>query len=300
MGGDNEIVETESFLNKWTEQKVAYNKRDLLLYAVGIGSQDLNFTYEHDDDFAAFPTYPIVLTFKGTDQDVVDFPSEAMGEGPPMPPLPGIKVGLDGERFIEKLAPLDPEGGELTVKARLIGVHKRGSGASVEREDLIQDANGKTLYRIVSGSFLVGAKNFKDSGATNSEKVDVPNRKPDVTMDMPTSEAQAQIYRLSGDYNPLHIEPNFAQMSGFKKPILHGLCSLGITTRAVVAAFCDGKPEKFRAIKARFAKPILPGDTLVVEMWKEGDKVIVQTKNKTTGDICINNAYVLLNPESKL
>ncbi|GBG34327.1 Peroxisomal multifunctional enzyme type 2 [Hondaea fermentalgiana] len=297
---EEEIVETEPFLNKWTEQKVAYNQRDLLLYAVGIGCDELNFTYEHDEDFEAFPLYPIVLGFKGTDQDVVSFPSEAMSEGPPMPPLPGIKVGLDGERYIEKLAPLDPEGAELTCKARIIGVHKRGSGASVEREDLIQDANGKTIYRIVSGSFLVGAKNFKDSGETNSEKVDVPKRAPDASLEMPTTETQAHVYRLSGDYNPLHIDPSFAQMSGFKKPILHGLCSLGITTRAVIQQYCDGKAEKFRSIKARFAKPVLPGDTLVVEMWKEGNKVIVQTKNKTTGDVCINNAYVMLNPDAKL
>lgn len=296
----DEIVETEPFLNKWTEFKVAYNKRDLLTYAVGIGCEELNFTYEHDEDFAAFPTYPIVLNFKGTDQDVVSFPSEAMASGPPMPPLPGIKVGLDGERYIEKIHPLDVDGGELTIKARIIGVHKRGSGASVEKEELLCDSTGKVLYRIVSGAFLVGAKNFKDSGTTNSESVKPPGRAPDAVVEVPTTKTMTHIYRLSGDYNPLHIDPNFAQMSGFQEPILHGLCSFGITARAVVNQYCDGKDAKFKAIKGRFAKPVLPGQTLVVEMWKDGDKVVLQTKVKETGQVCINNAYVLLNPDSKL
>jgi len=260
----------------------------------------LNFVYEGDADFAAFPTYPIVLGFKGADEDVVSFPSEAMANGPPMPPLSGVKVALDGERYIEKLAPLDVDGAKLKMRGRIIGVHKRGSGASVEKEEVISDENGKDLYRIVSGAFLVGAKNFKDSGTTNSEKVDIPKRAPDAVLDMPTSPHQAQLYRISGDYNPLHVDPDFAQMSGFKKPILHGLCSLGITARAVIQQYCDCKPDTFKAIKARFAKPVLPGDTLSVEMWKEGNKVIVQTKNKSTGDVCINNAYVLLESGSKL
>lgn len=112
-------VDTEQYLNKWAEQKVGYNKRDLLTYAVGIGCTELNFVYENDPDFAAFPTYPIVLGFKGTDQDVVSFPSEAMTQGPMPPPLEGVKVGLDGERYIEKVNELDVEGdADLTMKSR--------------------------------------------------------------------------------------------------------------------------------------------------------------------------------------
>lgn len=295
-----ELTDTEQYLNKWTEQKVSYNKRDLLTYAVGIGCDELNFVFEHDEDFAPFPTYPIVLGFKGTDQDVVDFPSEAMTEGPLMPPLKGVKVGLDGERCIEKLAEIDPDGGEFTLKSRLIGVHKRGSGASVETEQLLVDSDGKSLYKITSGAFMVGAKDFKDSGISNSEKIVIPNRAPDSILEMPTTKTQTHIYRLSGDYNPLHIEDGFAQMSGFKEPILHGLCSYGISARAVIKQYCDNDPKKFRSIKARFAKPVIPGDTLVVEMWKDGDKIIFQTKSKDTGDVCINNAYVMMNPSSKM
>lgn len=288
------IVETEGFLNKWVEQKVSYNKRDLLTYAIGIGCTELNFVYENNPGFAAFPTYPIVLGFKGTDQDVVTFPSPAMMEGPAMPPLPGVRVGLDGEREIIKLRPIPTDGSDLTLRTRFIGVHKRGSGASVENEAELIDKDGNVIYKIISGSFLVGAKGFKDSGRTNSEKCPPPKRAPDAVVEMPTSEYMAQVYRLSGDYNPLHVDPDFATLAGFQAPILHGLCSYGITARAVVKQFCNNDPSKFRSIKARFASPVMPGNTIVVEMWKEGDKVILQSKVKETGKVCINNAYVML------
>jgi hypothetical protein len=160
-----------------------------------------------------------VLQFKGTEQDVVSFPSPAMMEGPANPPLPGIKVGLDGERYIEMIKPLDPEGGVLTSKTKLIGVHKRGSGASVEQETHLIDAKGELVYKIISGSFLVGARDFKDSGITNSVKVEIPKRAPDAVVDMPTSITQAHMYRLSGDYNALHIDPDFAAISGFGEPV---------------------------------------------------------------------------------
>lgn len=297
---EDEIVETASYLNKWVEQKVAYNKRDLLTYAVGIGCTELNFVYENHDDFSAFPTYPIVLNFKGTDQDVVSFPSEAMMEGAPMPVLPGTRVGLDGERYIECIRPLDVDGGDLTMKSRIIGVHKRGSGASVETEAIVMDGAGNAIYRIVSGAFMVGAKGFKDSGITNSEKIKVPQRSPDAVVDIVTSPFQAQIYRLSGDYNPLHVDPEFAQMSGFKKPILHGLCSLGMSARAVIQQYCPNDVSQFKAIKARFASPVLPGQTLSVHMWKSGNRVIFISKVKETGKVAVSNAYVELQPSAKL
>ena len=300
MSGEEPPMETASYLNKWYEQKVSYNKRDLLTYAVGIGCTELNFVYENHPDFSAFPTYPIVLNFKGTDQDVVSFPSEAMTEGAPYPPLPGVRVGLDGERYLECIRPLDTDGEELTMRSRVIGVHKRGSGASVETEALIVNSKGETIYKLISGAFMVGANGFKDSGVTNSEKIKVPSRAPDAVVDMETSPYQAQIYRISGDYNPLHVDPEFAQMSGFKKPILHGLCSFGMSARAVIQQYCPENTGRFRAIKARFASPVLPGQTLSVHMWKEGNRVLFLSKVKETGKVAVSNAYVELHPESKL
>jgi 3-hydroxyacyl-CoA dehydrogenase/3a,7a,12a-trihydroxy-5b-cholest-24-enoyl-CoA hydratase len=108
------------------------------------------------------------------------------------------------------------------------------------------------------------------------------------------------LYRLSGDYNPLHVEESLAQMSGFERPILHGLCSLGISCRAVLKELLDNDPSKFKAIKARFASPVLPGQTLQIKMWREGDRIIFTSTVKETGKVCINNAYLLVNTAGKL
>lgn len=281
--------------------QVAYNKRDLILYAIGIGATHLRYVYEDHEDFAAFPTYPIVLSFKGDDQDVVSFPSPAMIRAGSFPPLPGTKVGLDGERYIERIRSIDPEGAkELHLKSRLIGVHKRGSGGLVEQESLLTDTRGTPYYRMVSGSFLVGAKNFTDSGITMSRKVPLPHRRPDRVVEETTSVYQAHTYRLSGDYNALHVDPSFAKMSGFGKPILHGLCTMGFSARAVLNAYADGDAERFKALKVRFASPVLPGQTLQVNMWKEGARVLFVTKVKETGKTVINNAYMDLHPASSL
>ena len=114
---------------------------------------------------------------------------------------------------------------------------------------------------------------------------------------------QTHLYRLSGDYNPLHIDPTMAKMMGFKVPILHGLCTLGIATRAVINAFADGNPSRFRAIKLRFSKPVLPGQTVVTQMWKDAvhpNRIIFNCITKETGLVVISNAYVELTPVSKL
>ena len=296
-------MDTKEFLDKWTTQTVVYNQRDLLLYACGIGCAEdpdsLRFVYENDSDFAAFPTFPLVLLFKGESFDVVSFPSPAMMEGPPLPPLPGIKVGLDGERYVEMIRPLDTAGGKLTVKSRLIGIHKRGTGASVETEAIFSDDKGP-LYRLVSGAFLVGAKDFKDSGVTNSENVKVPSRPADKTVEIVTRREAPLIYRLSGDYNPLHVEEGLAQMSGFPGPIMHGLCSLGISCRVVLKEFLGNDAKNFKSIKARFASPVMPGDTLQIQMWKEGNRVIFTSTVKGSGKVAINNAYVQMVDGAKL
>jgi acyl dehydratase len=290
-----------AFLNKWTETKVSYTQRDLLTYAVGIGCQELRHIWELDDDFEAFPTYPLVLGFKGTSHDVVQFPSEAMLSGPDNPPVSGVKVVLDGERYVEKIQPIPEDGAELLLKQRHIGLHKRGSGASLETEALITSLDGQTVYyRLVSGGFMVGAKGFEDCGTSNSEKVETPSRAPDSTVEFTVTPAQAQIYRLSGDYNPLHIDPDFAQMSGFKAPILHGLCSFGISVNAVLGKYADSDATKFKAAKGRFASPVMPGDTLAIDMWTEGNKIIFTTKVVSTGKVSINNAYIMLDTTASL
>jgi len=276
----------------WKETEVGYNRRDLCTYALGIGSENLKFIYEKDSKFSMFPTYPFVLAFKGPDQDTVDFPSATMAKQSVMPPLKGARTGLDGERFLEWINPLPATGThKLKIKTRLLGVQGKRSGALVEVEDILFD-DDKEYIRMVSGTFMVGAKGVTSAGKTNSESLKVPDREPDAVEEFKTTVNQAQLYRLSGDYNPLHIDPRFAKMFGFKAPILHGLCSLGIAARAVMKRFCDDDPARFKAIKLRFASPVLPGQTLVTSMWQEGSRIVFNSKVKETGKVVVNNAYV--------
>lgn len=298
-------TDTSSYIQKKFDKgtAVSYNQRDLLLYACGIGCHELKYVYEYDDDFAAFPTYPVVLAFKGTDQDVCGFPSETMMAMINTPPLKGVKGVLDGERYIECVAPIDPEGGEFLLQQRLVGIHKRGSGASVETEARLVDKDGKVFYKFLSGTFMLGARNFTDAGTSYSAKIAPPARSPDKVEEFVTSPFQAQLYRLSGDYNPLHVDPMNAKMMGFKVPILHGLCSLGIATRAVIKAFANNDSSRFRALKLRFSKPVLPGQTIVTQMWKDGahpNRIVFNCIVKETGTIVISNAYIELTPVAKL
>ena len=340
-------LDTAPYLNKWVEQDVSYLTRDLLVYAQGIGCTELNYVYEHDGDFAAFPTFPIILPFKGQAIDIVDFPSECMKNGPKNPPFKGVVTGVDGERYIEMLTPIPTEGASFGLKSAIVGVHKRGSGVSVESEQILYDkATGLEYYKMRSGAFLVGAKGFQDSGVTYSQKIPPPTRDPDSVVELATSKYQAQLYRLSGDYNPLHVSPEFATMVGFKEPILHGLCTLGFSARALIQVMCGKEtgvgqawwlsvvvclllllfvyvfvaettintcvfvcdacpagndPSLFKSIQLRFSKPVLPGDTLVVKMWNEGNgKVVFTTSVKATGKVVINNAVFHMKTGAKM
>jgi len=291
-----------SFIGKTSSTKVSYNPRDLIIYAIGIGSEDLRFVYENDSDFAPFPTYPIVLSFKGTSSSILSFPSEAMIKTSILPPLKGIRVVLDGERYLEVINPLPKEGAELTLKSTLVGIHKRGQGATIESETIIHDDKDKVYVKIISGTFLVGAKDFEPEsvGKSYSENIPVPKRNPDAVDESKTLLSQTHIYRLSGDYNPLHIDPEMAKMSGFQQPILHGLCSFGFAARAVLKHFAGNDPSKFKSIKARFTKPVTPGETLITSMWKEGNRIIFDVKVKESNQVVVNNAYVELHPSAKL
>lgn len=287
-------VETEPFIGKQTEYPVSYNTRDLITYAIGIGCTELNWVYENNKDFAAFPTYPIVLFFKGDESSVVPFPSKSMTSGPKGPRLPGVKVGLDAEKYIEKVNELPSGGANLRMRQKLLAVTKKGSGALTESELELVDESGKVYYRMVNGGMSVGAKDFKDGGKSTSISLKPPAREPDAVEEEKTSPFQAQLYRLSGDYNPLHVDPVFAGKAGFSAPIMHGLCTLGHSTRHVMKHFCDNRTQKFKAVRLRFASPVIPGDTLVTKMWKESNRVVFTTEVKETGKVVISNAFVEL------
>lgn len=243
---------------------IRYDRRDVLLYAVGIGIRDLRYVYEGHPDFAVFPTFPIRWGGAGAPIDTRAIPNSP---GP---------LNIDAERYLEMSKPL-PLQGEVQVRSRVIGAHPRGKGNGfVEFESLVSDADGETCVRMVNGSFRRGVERlgdiepFEGSGQTFSARIEVPERPADVTASAHVPDNQAHIYRLSGDYNPLHIDPQSARFGGFDTPILHGLCTFGHCGQLLLAALCEGVPTRFSKIKVRFSSPVYPGDDLDVHMWHDG------------------------------
>jgi len=261
-----------------------YTERDVILYNLGVGAteKDLQWTYEGDDEFAALPTFGVVPQFEA-------------GSSVPMDWLPNFNPAklLHGEQFLSIKAPI-PTSGELVSQARVLEVLDKDKAAAVTSVVETRDKAGKLVFENQSTVFIRGSGGFggkrtgSDRGAATAANV-VPKRSPDAIVEEKTSSSQAALYRLSGDANPLHILPEFAAIGGFNKPILHGLCSMGIAGKHVLQKF-----GAFRDIKVRFAGVVYPGETLVTEMWKEGGKIIFTTKVKERDTIVLASAAATL------
>ncbi|XP_054630216.1 peroxisomal multifunctional enzyme type 2 [Dunckerocampus dactyliophorus] len=258
-----------------------------ILYALGVGMSTkdpdhLRFLYEGHPDFSCLPTFGVI-------------PSQAAMMGG-LSAVPGLDIDLTqvlhGEQYLELYKPL-PTSGMLTSEASIADVLDKGSGALILLD--VNTYSGDELICFNQFSvFVVGAGGF--GGKRTSEKakavVQPPQRAPDAVLADSTTRDQAALYRLSGDWNPLHIDPSFAAMGGFQAPILHGLCSFGFAARHVLKQFADNDPSRFKAIKVRFVKPVMPGQCLQTEMWKEGSRVHIQSKVKETGAVVLSGAYV--------
>ncbi|CEJ00812.1 Putative Hydroxysteroid dehydrogenase [Rhizopus microsporus] len=277
----------------------SYGEKEVILYALGVGCKrtDLQYVYENHADFSVLPTFGVIPSFS------------AMNSVPFGDFLPNFNpmMLLHGEQFLEVKKPI-PTSGTLKSKARLVEVLDKGKGASVVIGVTTVDESGEVVFENEFTLFIRGSGGFggkqkgEDRGAATAPNK-VPNRKPDAVVTEKTNEDQAALYRLSGDYNPLHIDPEMSSIGGFDVPILHGLCSFGISGKHVLKTFGKNNPESFKNIKARFAKHVFPGETLETSMWKEGNKIIFQTRVVERDVIAITNAAVELHPtgrESKL
>lgn len=198
---------------------------------------------------------------------------------------------LHGEQYLEIRSFPIPTEATLTSYPRLVEVNDKGKAAAIVTGSVTKDKRtGKEIFYNESTAFVRGSGGFggqkqgSDRGAATKIHTP-PKRKPDAVVEEKTSEELAAIYRLSGDRNPLHLDPEFAKVGGFDVPILHGLCSFGIAGKAVLKTY-----GQFKNIKVRFAGTVLPGQTLITEMWKEGNTVIFQVKVKETGKPAISGA----------
>uniref|UniRef100_A0A453LIE3 Uncharacterized protein n=1 Tax=Aegilops tauschii subsp. strangulata TaxID=200361 RepID=A0A453LIE3_AEGTS len=196
---------------------------------------------------------------------------------------------LHGQQYIEIYKPI-PSCASVVNKVKVAGLHDKGKATILEIETTtsLKDS-GEVLCMNRSTIFLRGAGGFSDSSrpysyttypANQISRISIPNSAPSAVYEDQTQQSQALLYRLSGDYNPLHSDPMVAQVAGFTRPILHGLCTLGFAARAVIKSFCNGDPAAVRNIFGRFLLHVYPGETLVTEMWVDGQRVQYQTKAK--------------------
>jgi len=302
----------------YADKPVAWNKRDLLTYAIGVGAKkdDYAFVYELDKKFAALPTYPVVLNLKGAGPSVNNFAEtvSSRGEKPPGLPTMDPNRGVHGSQSIEIIKPLPLDSGEgWKLTTRITGVSENKSGIIITAENHLVDPKGTVYAKLYSSSFNLGAKTtgekFTKMIAGPPQAKPIPkDRKPDWVIHDQTTPEQAIAFRLSGDYNPLHIDPRIGQAGGFGGVILHGLSTFGFAARAVIGAVGGNEPHALKLFGVRFTAPVKPGDALETSVWEVGSgpdgttEVTFVTKNLTTGKIALGGgvAYVKKSEKSKL
>ena len=254
----------------------SWTSKDALLYAVGVGAgtSELQFTTENTKDLPqrVLPTFAVIIGGGGT-------PMDQIGSFEPT-------LMVHGEQGIELYDEIPPDG-ELESVGECTAIWDKGSAAVLEFEAVATNlATGKPLLKTRTMLFCRGEGGWGgDRGP--SQKTEFPERAPDHQVTYQTREDQALTYRLSGDRNPLHSDPSFAAMGGFDKPILHGLCTWGFTGRALLHALCGSDPSRFRSMNSRFSKPVIPGDSLTISMWVDGNTALFRTANQH-GDVVID------------
>jgi acyl dehydratase len=260
-----------------------YTWRDTVLYALGVGakSDELDFLYEGHGP-KVLPTFAVVPSFSA-----LAAVSASLGANPMMI--------LHGEQKIILHRPIPP-GGTLRTVAEVKGIYDKTKGASVVVEAKTVDEKGEAVFDNWFTIFVRGEGGFGgDRGPEPLAATPPEGKTPDFSITEKTALEQALLYRLSGDVNPLHADPKFAKMAGFEKPILHGLCTYGHAGRAVLRGACGGDPRRLRSFAARFAGPVIPGDSLTTDGWQvEPGKWIIQTRAE--GKVVLSNSIAEVAP----
>jgi len=260
--------------------EISYSDKDSILYSLGVGlgndpmnMAELKYVYENSQ---------------------VALPSMATNFQYHSPLLLKANINfilvVHGEQKLSFTNPL-PVSGDFISNAKVIGCYDKGAGkgAIIDVETTINLKKDNTeICKLVSTTFARGDGGFGGPESPKSEIFKIEGD-PDFVHEIKTKPDQALIFRLSGDYNPLHSDPNFAKTAGFEKPILHGMCTYGIACRSLVESVCEGDAKRLKKFDCRFSSPVYPGETIVTEMWKNGSKVYYQSKVKERDKIVIKN-----------
>jgi len=262
----------------------SWTQDDVILYNLGIGAgnpptdaNELEYTYEKN--LKAVPSFAVIPTFG------------SMGG---IGGVPGLEFNfamlLHGEQEIILHKPLPVEA-KVTTTGRVAELWDKGKAALCVLEVDTADEDGEPLFTNRFSLFLRGEGGFGGESGPGPANVR-PDRDADGRIEVPTLPQQALLYRLSGDKNPLHADPEFAKMAGFDKPIIHGLCSYGITCKAIVDELLGGDTDKVASYAARFAGVGFPGETYLIDYWNEGDTIFVEATSKERDAKIISNCAV--------
>jgi acyl dehydratase len=265
--------------------QLSWTSKDGLIYALGVGAgtDELAFTTENSIDLPQrlLPTHGVVLGMVGS--NVV----AAIGEF-------NFAMLVHGEQAITLHREIPVEG-TLTARGRIAGIYDKGSGAAVVIEsDCVDAATGEPFFSTSTTMFIRGEGGWGGDRGPSGTRNTPPERSPDHSLSYRTRPDQALIYRLSGDRNPLHSDPKFAAIAGFDRPILHGLCTYGLTCRAVLQAITGFDPDQIYSHQARFSAPVFPGDTITVDLWKDGKNISFEARVKARGVTVIKNGLTVL------
>ncbi|SFM72074.1 MaoC/PaaZ C-terminal domain-containing protein [Thermodesulforhabdus norvegica] len=235
-----------------------YDWRDAVLYnlSVGAGISELEYLYERVP--GGLRVYPSFVTVTGYSPlyDIL----EKLGID--------ISVVLHGEQSLRVFSPVPAEG-IIKSYARVSGVYDKKKAALVVLDVYGEMGSAERLFEMSMGLFCRGFGGWGGDPGPRKEAVPLPEKKePDFSLRRATLEEQAALYRLCGDYNPLHIDPECARQAGFSRPILHGLCTFGHVVRALVLSLCKGDPSGFRSLECRFSNVVYPGDVINVDGWR--------------------------------
>lgn len=272
-------------LRNWPFEDIehTYAPRDTILYALGVGcgadpldEGDLRFVYEAK--LQALPSMAVVLGYPG------------FWLGDPATGADWKKV-LHGEQGFTIFKPLPPSG-TVIGRTRVTGLFDKGAGKGavlLSERDVIDKASGEVLARLTSTTMLRGDGGFGGPSGPLPTPHPIPERPADATLGIATLPQAALIYRLSGDYNPLHADPAVARAGGFERPILHGLCTYGVVTRALLRLACGNDPARLRAMQVRFSSPVYPGETIVTELWREAGGIVSFRARVAERDVVVIN-----------
>ena len=296
-GGNDLIDLDQAWGHEFPPVTASYTERDLSLYALSVGAaenpldpSELNFVYEMSPNgFQGLPSYGATCTVTALIDSIM-----AGNQAP------GLNYGferiLHGEQAITMHRPL-PQSGKLVHRAKVKEIWDKGKNAVVVIEVKTTDGAGEPLFDNEMSMFVRGAGGWGGERGPSGEVGTPPSRPADKVVEQKTDANQALLFRLNGDRNPLHADPAFAKNFGFDKPILHGLCTYGYATHHVIAAMSNGDARYFKSIRARFADSVFPGETIVTEMWKENDQIIVRSKVKERDKVVLSNCVVELYKE---